>query len=237
MKKIFIIFLILFVGLLVGCASKPTQNVSKDLFYFPELYKNTLTFQEIDENFQKIKKEQKSIIDNLYYSDKAQNDFTWRVINDTDLKQYICISFYLSDADVYYVQDIEPHDTLYFTFNDCPYEKIDNILIKTMSEETNLFGYRGNQNDFYSSPDGGADFSFIFRGNGQTQYLIPFWRAYYFNEILKTHSFEFRITDERIKETIDQGYDIDSIYECKFITPFNKNDYQFIDKASIYPKN
>ena len=220
MKKIFIIFLVLFVGLLVGCASTSVSNsTTKNNQWDGEKYSPEEVIEEINSFLQKpiITK---ADIEHLYsikfvcydlphvthidpndiqYLKTKRTDYTGRIINKTDKK----VTFLIGNGncgsynqDKWYFFDVEPGETGYF------------VLPYAISEVkySNRFTYPFI--NIYTLPSGNikGEWNIIYRFDDSTFHSncikkgSDYDNDYYYlpllNEVMKEHSFEMIYTSD-----------------------------------------
>ena len=245
MKKIFILLaLFLMFGLLVGCASKPAQNVSKDQFYFSKLYETVIDVNDIDSIFEDLNYAYTFTdreIDNFYHYEGENNDFTMTIKNETEVTQYLDIN-YNGNFDDDIIIGIPSKETYSFSVL---LENIALLHIKRMTYESAKSSNRHvtydwekkcevpkdfnhlTPNDFYTGQPRkleyvGADtILFIHEFPNKKDDLF----SYFIREIIKSHTLEYSISEAQITYEFEKyrgqnpNTRINSftVHECKFI--------------------
>ena len=244
MKKIFVILLVLFVGLLVGCASKPVQNVSKGQFYFSKLYETVIDVKNIDSIFEDLEYAYTFTdreIDNFYHYEGENNDFIMTIKNDTEVTQYLSIN-YDGNFDNEIVIGIPSKETYSFSVL---LDNIELLHIKRMTYESAKSSNRHvtydwekkcevpkdfnhlTPNDFYTGQPRkleyvGADtILFIHEFPNKKDNLF----SYFIREIIKSHTLEYSISEAQITYEFEKYQSQNpntwigsfTAHECKFI--------------------
>lgn len=226
MKKIFIIFLVLFVGLLVGCASTPitnnhtTRKYASEEEIFTKIYsileQPNITLEDIDDlwhlpfGFRLKEYDGRTNFDGSGINinphhftpiETTRTDYTGRIINKTDKK----VTFLIGNGncgsynqDKWYFFDVEPGETGYFVL---PYAISQEI--KYSNQYTKPFI------NIYTLPSGDikGEWNLIYSFSDSTFHYVCFETEgddldndrYYLpllNEIMKEHSFEMIYTSD-----------------------------------------
>ena len=184
MKKIFIILLVLFVGLLVGCASKPVVEEDDNLV---ESFFNSKVISKEDLNaIYSIYS-----LDSDYCLETNRTDFTIKIVNTTNEKQYFKFQTWHFDENGkcdgcrFFYSTVSPNDTGLFNLFDFITLGEDGLIIYVWDSQKN---------------------------NYRSTFSIS---HYNFKEVCKTHSLEMIYDGDR-----PAPFGVVSEYNFQFIEPF-----------------
>lgn len=205
MKHFFIILLASFIGLLVGCASKPTTSVR-----YSEQDKETEIIQSIIN---------KKIItcdeyqpcrwygDTRCFVDTDRTDFTIKIVNPSDKALYLQ---FMTSGGIGNTKDYRVRRWFYAVLN---------------PGETGLY----NIFDFISLKEDGIDICFWNFDEDCYEHLWC-WSRYHFEEIIKNHSLEILYgTVHKDDGICKYEYNFVEPFECEFNMEWKHEFYSWID--------